>query len=195
MASIPARMVPVAVASAVIATLVLGCGTRAPEGAWPLPNGDLAGTRSAAGSAIDAENVAGLKARWRFRLTASPSFSGVFASTPVADRETVYVQDLRSNVFALDRTTGTLRWERRYHARNDGPERPGRRGRPGLWRHGHGGLRTRCRDGAGAVAEDSHEPRRAVHRHRPGRVERTRLPEHHRVSAVRQRCDLRARRR
>ena len=121
MASIPARMVPVAVASAVIATLVFGCGARAPEGAWPLPNGDLAGTRSAAGSSIDAENVAGLKARWRFRLTASPSFSGVFASTPVADRETVYVQDLRSNVFALDRTTGTLRWERRYHARNDGP--------------------------------------------------------------------------
>jgi alcohol dehydrogenase (cytochrome c) len=114
-------MVPVAVASAVIATLVFGCGGRAPEGAWPLPNGDLAGTRSAAGSSIDAENVAGLKARWRFRLTASPSFSGVFASTPVADRETVYVQDLRSNVFALDRTTGTLRWERRYHARNDGP--------------------------------------------------------------------------
>ena len=114
-------MVPVAVASAVIATLVVGCGARAPDGAWPLPNGDLAGTRSAAGSSIDAENVAGLKARWRFRLTASPSFSGVFASTPVADRETVYIQDLRSNVFALDRTTGTLRWERRYHARNDGP--------------------------------------------------------------------------
>ena len=36
---------------------------------------------------------------------------------------------------------------------------------------------------------------RAVHRHRPDRVERTRPPEHHRVSAVRQRCDLRARRR
>ena len=30
-------------------------------------------------------------------------------------------QDLRSNVFALDRSTGALRWERRYHARNDGP--------------------------------------------------------------------------
>ena len=106
MASIPARIVPLAVASAVIATLLFGCGARAPDGAWPLPNGDLAGTRSAAGSAIDAENVAGLKARWRFRLTASPSFSGIFASTPVADRDTVYVQDLRSNVFALDRSTG-----------------------------------------------------------------------------------------
>jgi outer membrane protein assembly factor BamB len=58
---------------------------------------------------------------WRFRFSAKPSFSGRFASTPVADRETIYVQDLRSNVFALDRSTGALRWARRFRARNDGP--------------------------------------------------------------------------
>jgi outer membrane protein assembly factor BamB len=62
-----------------------------------------------------------LEVRWRFRLTAAPSFSGIFASTPVADATTVYVQDLRSNVYALDRPTGKLRWTRRYRARNDGP--------------------------------------------------------------------------
>ncbi|MDX6455588.1 MAG: quinohemoprotein ethanol dehydrogenase, partial [Gaiellaceae bacterium] len=50
-----------------------------------------------------------------------PSFSGSFASTPVADHDTVYVQDLRSNVFALDRSSGALRWARRFRARNDGP--------------------------------------------------------------------------
>src|SRR5581483_6637287 len=50
-----------------------------------------------------------------------PSFSGIFASTPVADSDTVYVQDLRSNVFALDRVTGTLRWAHHFDARNDGP--------------------------------------------------------------------------
>jgi outer membrane protein assembly factor BamB len=59
--------------------------------------------------------------RWRFRFRVTPSFAGSFASTPVADRDTVYVQDLRSNVFALDRSTGALRWARRYRARNDGP--------------------------------------------------------------------------
>ena len=59
--------------------------------------------------------------RWRFRFTAKPSLSGIFASTPVVDEDTVYVQDLRSNVFALDRTTGALRWARRYRALNDGP--------------------------------------------------------------------------
>jgi alcohol dehydrogenase (cytochrome c) len=62
-----------------------------------------------------------LRPRWRFRLTAKPSFSGIFASTPVADAKTIYVQDLRSNVFALDRETGALRWSRVFHARNDGP--------------------------------------------------------------------------
>ena len=86
-----------------------------------LPGGGLAGTRAAVGSRIDADNVAQLRPRWRFRLTAPPAFAGTFASTPVADDATVYVQDLRSNVFALDRETGALRWARRFGARNDGP--------------------------------------------------------------------------
>ena len=118
MAPIPARRLAVAVA---IVGLACGCGAGRGHGSWPLPNGDLAGTRAAAGSSIDRQNVARLRPRWRFRFTAKPSFSGVFASTPVADRDTVYVQDLRSNVFALDRSTGALRWSRPYHARNDGP--------------------------------------------------------------------------
>jgi outer membrane protein assembly factor BamB len=107
--------------AAVVVGPLCGCGGHDAEGTWRLPNGDLAGTRAAAGSAVDAGNVARLEVRWRYRLTAPPSFSGIFASTPVADRTTVYVQDLRSNVYALDRSTGTLRWARRYRARNDGP--------------------------------------------------------------------------
>ena len=121
MARRPAREVGVAAVAAAVASLLGGCGTREAHGTWTLPNGDLAGTRAAFRSSIDAGNVAGLRVRWRFRFTAKPSFSGVFASTPVADRDTVYAQDLRSNVFALDRSTGALRWERRYRARNDGP--------------------------------------------------------------------------
>jgi outer membrane protein assembly factor BamB len=88
---------------------------------WPTANGNLAGTRAAPDGGIDAENVGALLPRWRFRLTAKPSFSGIFASTPVADADTVYVQDLRSNVFALDRETGAVRWSHPFHARNDGP--------------------------------------------------------------------------
>jgi outer membrane protein assembly factor BamB len=99
--------------------VLAGCGGR--RSTWPFANADLASTRAAAGSSLRAGNVASLSPRWRFRFTAAPSFSGIFASTPVADAKTVYVQDLRSNVFALDRATGRLRWTDRENARNDGP--------------------------------------------------------------------------
>jgi alcohol dehydrogenase (cytochrome c) len=105
----------------VIAILLCGCGGRDAHADWPLPNADLAGTRAVAGSPIDAGNVARLSVSWRFTFTATPSFSGSFASTPVADGDTVYVQDLRSNVFALDRADGALQWAKRFSARNDGP--------------------------------------------------------------------------
>jgi len=121
LASIPSRIAPLAAASALMPCLFLGCGGRGDEAVWQLPNSDLEGTRVAAGSSIDFGNVARLEVRWRFAFTARPSFSGIFASNPVADADTVYAQDLRSNVFALDRSTGALRWARRYHARNDGP--------------------------------------------------------------------------
>jgi outer membrane protein assembly factor BamB len=107
--------------AALVAGLLCGCGAHHGEGTWELPNGDLAGTRAAAGSAIDAGNAARLGVRWRYALTAAPTFSGIFASTPVADGETVYLQDLQSNVYALDRSNGTLRWAQRYRAASDGP--------------------------------------------------------------------------
>ncbi len=110
-----------AAGSALVASLLCGCGDRAAQGTWPLPNSDLEGTRSAAESSIDARSVARFGVRWRFGFTARPVFSGIFASTPVVDRDTVYVQDLRSNVFALDRSTGAVRWARWYRAHNDGP--------------------------------------------------------------------------
>jgi outer membrane protein assembly factor BamB len=109
------------VLSAVVAVLLCGCGGADAEGVWQLPNADLAGTRAAAGAAIDADSAADLRVRWRFRLTAKPTLAGVFASTPVADAGTVYVQDLQSDVHALDRVTGRLRWSHRYGAPNDGP--------------------------------------------------------------------------
>jgi outer membrane protein assembly factor BamB len=108
-------------AATAVACLLCGCGAGKHPGTWPLPNGDLAGTRAASGSSIFAGTVARLRVQWRFRFTMRPSSSGSFASTPVADHDTVYVQDLRSNVFALDRSTGALRWARRFRARNDGP--------------------------------------------------------------------------
>jgi outer membrane protein assembly factor BamB len=101
--------------------LTAGCGGGEPPASWPLPNADLEGTRSVSGGAIDADTVARLRPLWRFRLTGRPGEAGIFASTPVADDDTVYVQDLRSDVFALDRATGRVRWQHRFAAPNGGP--------------------------------------------------------------------------
>jgi outer membrane protein assembly factor BamB len=98
-----------------------GCGSGDREASWPLPNGDLRGTRATAGSSIDAGNVGRLQPRWRFALTGARTYAGTFASTPVADDDKIYVQDLQSDVYALDRESGDLRWAHRYRAANDGP--------------------------------------------------------------------------
>jgi outer membrane protein assembly factor BamB len=103
------------------ASVLLGCGGNGGDDTWRLPNGDLAGTRAVSGSPVDAESVSRLEIRWRSALTAKPNYSGVFASNPVADATTVYVQDLQSDVYALDRATGSVRWAHRYRASNEGP--------------------------------------------------------------------------
>jgi outer membrane protein assembly factor BamB len=109
-------------AVAAAAVLVLGgCGKSDTGDEWALPNAELAGTRAVSGRGIDAGNADSLVVRWRLALTGRPNYSGIFASTPVADDTTVYVQDLQSDVRALDRSTGTVRWTRRYHAPNEGP--------------------------------------------------------------------------
>ncbi|MDX6484877.1 MAG: quinohemoprotein ethanol dehydrogenase, partial [Gaiellaceae bacterium] len=116
MALRPAQSVSIALAAAAVG-LLCGCGG---NGARP-DAATLAGTRASTGGAIDAGSAPRLRPLWRFAFQARPGYSGIFASTPVADRTTVYVQDLQSNVFALARSTGALRWERRYKAPNDGP--------------------------------------------------------------------------
>ena len=116
----PFRPGPIAAAVLIVLSLT-ACGSGDRRAAWPLPNADLAGTRAAEGSTIDTRNVSSLRARWRLRFTARPSFSGIFASTPVSDGRTVFVEDLQSTVFALDRDTGAVRWRRPFHAVNDGP--------------------------------------------------------------------------
>jgi outer membrane protein assembly factor BamB len=105
--------VRIALITALVVSLLSGCGGRTHR-TWPVASGDLAGTRAASGSAIGGDNVAGLHIRWQFPLTAKRRLSGVFASNPVVDEDTVYVQDLRSNVFALNRSTGTVRWAQRF---------------------------------------------------------------------------------
>jgi outer membrane protein assembly factor BamB len=123
----PAESVVLALA-AVVASVASGCGTHASRAAAG-HDASLVGTRSTTDTSVDAANVARLGVRWRFPFDARTGSSGSFASTPVTDTATLYFQDLRSNVYALDRATGRLRWRRRYDAPNDGPNGLAVRGR------------------------------------------------------------------
>jgi outer membrane protein assembly factor BamB len=89
--------------------------------AWVLPAGSLSGTRAAPDSTISAANVGSLRVSWRFTPAGPLERYGLFASTPLIDGDNVYVEDLRSNVFALDRASGKVRWAQRFNAINDGP--------------------------------------------------------------------------
>jgi outer membrane protein assembly factor BamB len=88
---------------------------------WPAPNGNLSSTRAATGAAIDATNVSHLRLAWRFRFTAQPGLSGIFASTPLVLGGRVYLQDLDSNVYALDAATGRLIWRTLFRQMDGGP--------------------------------------------------------------------------
>jgi outer membrane protein assembly factor BamB len=87
---------------------------------WPQPNANLGGTRAVQDTGISSRTVAGLRVRWRFHLPEGSDF-GSFASTPVVVGKTVYLQTLSSSVYALDASTGRIRWRYLQKAPNDGP--------------------------------------------------------------------------
>jgi outer membrane protein assembly factor BamB len=96
--------------------------------AWTLPNGDRAATRAVDGSPITAATVKHLHVLWAYRFTQaavhdpnkSPeAIRGVIA-TPIVFGSTIYIQDSTSSVYAIDRSTGKLRWEHRFAAPNFG---------------------------------------------------------------------------
>ncbi len=90
---------------------------------WPQPNFDLANTRSASNSSISSSNVGKLGLAWSFNVGGQSAF-GALASTPVVVDGTIYLQDLKSNVYAIDLKTGALKWQQLYNADNIGPNGP-----------------------------------------------------------------------
>src|SRR3954453_12887937 len=108
-----------AVAVALLWGAVAGAGAR--NDAWPLPNHDLASTRAMTASAIGRSNVRSLRVAWRFRLHLPPVDSGAVTATPVVDGGRVYLQDMRSNVYALELESGRLLWRHSFGDTNPGP--------------------------------------------------------------------------
>jgi alcohol dehydrogenase (cytochrome c) len=90
-------------------------GAATPHGAWPYPNADLANTRVAPGSQIDAANVGTLREAWSYTLSGTAAAgvegAGAFTAIPVVTGGVVYMQDQDANVYALSLATGKLLWE------------------------------------------------------------------------------------
>ena len=126
------------VASALLAVggLAAGCGddNGGASSSWPAgtpaevsdnagnfsaPNGDYNNTRAVGGN-INAGNISTLTEAWTYPLTGESTF-GVFSSNPVATKDTVYLQDISSNVFAVDKATGETKWEHKFDAPTTGP--------------------------------------------------------------------------
>ncbi|MEU6405210.1 PQQ-binding-like beta-propeller repeat protein [Streptomyces sp. NPDC046985] len=98
-------------------------GARGRAGAtdWPSANGDLLNTRAATRTPIDAKTVHRLKVKWRLPLKGKPTFAGVMASNPIVVGPTVYVIDLDSHVYAVDKETGEIRWQHAFDDPSVGP--------------------------------------------------------------------------
>jgi outer membrane protein assembly factor BamB len=106
--------------AATVTAAVATSGT-IPSPPWALANGDLHNTRTAQGTEISSSNVGRLGVAWTMPLTASSTY-GTFAANPVTDAHgVVYLQDLASNVFALDLRSGRRLWMHRYDSQDIGP--------------------------------------------------------------------------
>lgn len=89
-------------------------------GGWPVAQGNLAATRAAANSRINASNLGQLEIAWTVPITVSGNFSGITANAVIID-QSIYYQDMQSNVFVLDRATGKELWRKDYNIPSNGP--------------------------------------------------------------------------
>jgi outer membrane protein assembly factor BamB len=88
---------------------------------WSQPNANLAGTRDVS-SSISSSNVSKLGVAWKVALTGKTGEFGNFATTPVVVNGVAYFQDLDSDVYAVNMSTGKLVWRTPYNSPNEGPD-------------------------------------------------------------------------
>jgi outer membrane protein assembly factor BamB len=115
-----------ALALTFVVAFMVGCGSSSSSGdelsfsGAGYPGIDAASTRHAKGSSIDSGSVTGLEEAWTIPATAQSSY-GAFSSSPVVSEGVVYMQDLESNVQAIDLESGDVLWEKKYQDPTQGP--------------------------------------------------------------------------
>ncbi|HZR81125.1 MAG TPA: PQQ-binding-like beta-propeller repeat protein [Candidatus Binatia bacterium] len=93
---------------------------RAAASDWPLPGRDYRNSRATFDSPIRASSFGRLAVAWEAVLPARGAY-GAASTTPLVLGDTVYIQDLQSDVLALDRATGAERWRKIYNLFTVGP--------------------------------------------------------------------------
>lgn len=87
---------------------------------WPLPNRDYDNTRVAK-TAIDSSTIGTLHEAWRFQLQIDATAFGYFTANTLILGDTLYIQDMMSNVYALSRASGQVLWSRMFNEATFGP--------------------------------------------------------------------------
>jgi glucose dehydrogenase len=87
---------------------------------WPLPGRDYANSRTTHDSTISSSTIDRLEVAWEVPLPGRAAY-GNASSTPLIVGDTIYFQDLSSNIRAIDRATGSVRWEKLYNQFVIGP--------------------------------------------------------------------------
>jgi polyvinyl alcohol dehydrogenase (cytochrome) len=97
----------IVIATAAIATLNATMNAFAGQGSeWNTSGGDRQNTRSQPSEhTLTPANVSGLTVKWAFTT------NGDVSATPAVDADTVYVPDWAGYVYAVDKRTGTLKWQ------------------------------------------------------------------------------------
>lgn len=118
--------VPLLAAILALAAVVFaaGCGGGSDSGdhefgGTGLPGVDEASTR-AVGGGIERSTAPALQVAWKLPLEAQSTY-GANASTPVIVKGVVYLQDLASNVQAIDLESGDVIWTKSYEVPDQGP--------------------------------------------------------------------------
>ncbi len=84
---------------------------------WPLPNKDYSNTRALIDrdSGINSSNINNLSIAWSYPII------GGAASNPLILGDAVYFQDLKSNIVALYKSNGSVKWKKDYNLPVLGP--------------------------------------------------------------------------
>jgi alcohol dehydrogenase (cytochrome c) len=90
---------------------------------WPLPNKDYGNSRTTSDSEINSANVKNLQMVWSVPVNYTGPFGSV-ASNPLIIGDTIYLQDLGSNIYSITLKTGKVNWMKRYNLSTIGPNGP-----------------------------------------------------------------------